>query len=95
MAIHVNIGEAKTRLSQLVAASLEGEEVVLARAGKPVAKIVPLPDAAHAERAERAKRIKAWIGSGNGKLSANAGDLFLEPSFSEAELNAIERELDF
>src|SRR3989304_5558127 len=38
----VNIHEAKTQLSRLVEAASGGEEVVLARAGKPVAKIVPI-----------------------------------------------------
>jgi prevent-host-death family protein len=36
----VNIHEAKTRLSQLVAEVEAGEEVVIARAGKPIARIV-------------------------------------------------------
>lgn len=35
----VNIHEAKTQLSQLIAA---GEEVVIARYGEPVARLVPL-----------------------------------------------------
>lgn len=38
----VNIHEAKTQLSRLVEAATEGEEVILARAGKPVARIVPI-----------------------------------------------------
>lgn len=37
----VNIHEAKTHLSKLIARVRKGEEVVLAKAGKPVAKIVP------------------------------------------------------
>jgi prevent-host-death family protein len=37
----VNIYEAKTRLSQLVQEVAGGEEIVIARAGKPVAKLVP------------------------------------------------------
>jgi prevent-host-death family protein len=36
----VNIHEAKTRLSQLIAEVESGEEVVIARAGKPVARLV-------------------------------------------------------
>ena len=36
----VNIHEAKTTLSQLIDAVEAGEEVVLARAGRPVAKLV-------------------------------------------------------
>jgi prevent-host-death family protein len=38
----VNIHEAKTQLSKLVEAATEGEEVILARAGRPVARIVPI-----------------------------------------------------
>jgi prevent-host-death family protein len=37
--MQVNMHEAKTRLSRLVQAALEGEEVVIARGGKPVARI--------------------------------------------------------
>lgn len=38
----VNIHEAKTTLSRLVEAAESGETIVLARAGKPVAKLVGL-----------------------------------------------------
>jgi prevent-host-death family protein len=38
----VNIHEAKTGLSKLVERAEAGEEVIIARAGKPVAKLVPL-----------------------------------------------------
>lgn len=37
----VNIHEAKTTLSKLVEAVLAGEDVVLARAGKPAVRLVP------------------------------------------------------
>lgn len=38
----VNIHEAKTQLSRLIESVEAGEEVVIARAGKPVARLVPL-----------------------------------------------------
>lgn len=38
----VNVGEAKTRLSQLLAAAEAGDDVVIARHGVPVARIVPV-----------------------------------------------------
>jgi prevent-host-death family protein len=38
----VNIHQAKTELSKLVERAEAGEEVVIARAGRPVAKLVPL-----------------------------------------------------
>ena len=37
----VNIHEAKTHLSRLVERAAEGEEITIARAGKPVAKLIP------------------------------------------------------
>lgn len=40
MTIQMNIADAKARLSELIDAALQGEDVVLARAGKPVARIV-------------------------------------------------------
>lgn len=38
----VNVHEAKTRLSELLGRVEKGEEVVVARAGHPVARIVPI-----------------------------------------------------
>jgi prevent-host-death family protein len=39
--IEVNVHEAKTHLSRLLARVAAGEEVVLSKAGKPVARLVP------------------------------------------------------
>jgi prevent-host-death family protein len=38
----VNIHAAKTHLSRLIDAVMEGEEIVIARSGRPVARLVPL-----------------------------------------------------
>ncbi len=38
----VNLYEAKTNLSQLVERAAQGEEIVIAKAGRPLAKLVPL-----------------------------------------------------
>jgi prevent-host-death family protein len=38
----VNIHDAKTHLSRLVDQAAAGEEIIIARAGKPVARLVPL-----------------------------------------------------
>jgi prevent-host-death family protein len=38
----VNVHEAKTHLSRLLLRVAGGEEIVIARAGKPVAKLVPI-----------------------------------------------------
>lgn len=37
----VNVHEAKTQLSKLLARAERGEEIVIARDGKPVARLVP------------------------------------------------------
>jgi len=37
-----NVHEAKTQLSRLIERVEAGEEVIIARAGKPVARLVPL-----------------------------------------------------
>ena len=37
----VNIHEAKTHLSRLVARAAEGEAFIIAKAGKPLVKVVP------------------------------------------------------
>ena len=52
----VNVLEAKTQLSALLARVEAGEEIVIARAGVPVAKLVPIPP-------ERKPRVPgAWKG---------------------------------
>ena len=38
----VNVHEAKTQLSRLLARVAGGEEIVIARAGKPVARLLPV-----------------------------------------------------
>ena len=43
--MQVNIHEAKTQLSQLLARVLQGEEVVIARAGKAIARLVAIQPA--------------------------------------------------
>ena len=40
----VNIHEAKTHLSRLLARVMGGEEIVIAKSGKPVARLVPFSD---------------------------------------------------
>ena len=42
----VNIHEAKTHLSRLVDEVVAGEEVVIAKAGKPMARLIPFAPAA-------------------------------------------------
>jgi len=43
MTVTANIHEAKTTLSKLIERALAGEEVVIAKAGKPLVKLTPVP----------------------------------------------------
>ncbi len=55
MAKTVNMHEAKSTLSRLVEEAESGEEIVLARAGKPVVRLVPV------HRTKR-RRLGLWKG---------------------------------
>lgn len=52
----VNIHEAKTHLSRLLERTAKGEEIVIAKAGTPVAKLVPYREHAGS------RRPGAWAG---------------------------------
>ncbi len=56
----VNVYEAKTRLSELVDRAARGEEFVIAKAGKPTARLVPLP-AATTPRVPGGWEGKLWV----------------------------------
>ena len=72
----VNIAEAKAKLSALVDRAAAGEEIILSRAGRPVARLMPLP-----ERMPRQPGVRR-----NWQIPE---DLFLEPA-DEEDLRAAE-----
>jgi prevent-host-death family protein len=53
----VNVHEAKTHLSRLLDRAAAGEEIVIGRAGKPVARLVALPERPPREFGRLAGRI--------------------------------------
>ncbi|HUD77917.1 MAG TPA: type II toxin-antitoxin system prevent-host-death family antitoxin [Streptosporangiaceae bacterium] len=61
MAVSYNVYEAKTHLSQLLDRAAAGEEIVIARAGRPVARLVALAGTASRERKPGAWRGKVAI----------------------------------
>lgn len=73
MSAVINVHEAKTHLSRLLERAHAGEEIVLAKAGRPYARLVPL-------RREKPKRQP-------GRLKGSVGDAFFEP-LPESELRA-------
>jgi prevent-host-death family protein len=60
----INIHEAKTHLSRFVDQAAAGEEIIIARAGKPVARLVPLVTETLTPRT---------LGLGKGKFSLPEG----------------------
>jgi prevent-host-death family protein len=61
-----NIRDAKTKLSQLAERAARGEEIVIARSGRPLARLVPL-----------AGRRQRKLGLGNGLI--RIGENFDDP----------------
>lgn len=57
--MEVNIHHAKTNLSKLIQQAENGEEIIIARAGKPAVKLVPVA---------KNKSRKSLLGSGIGKV---------------------------
>jgi len=61
MAGTVNIHEAKTHFSKLLARVSAGEEIVIARAGKPIARLAPIAPAASKKRVPGIDKGKIWM----------------------------------
>jgi prevent-host-death family protein len=73
MSTTVNVHEAKTHLSRLLERAHAGEEIILAKAGKPYARLMPL--------------AKDARGRQPGRIKGKVGPAFFEP-LPEAELDA-------
>ena len=71
----VNVHDAKTRFSQLLEQAHAGQEIILAKAGKPYARMVPLAT-------DAGKRQP-------GRLAGRVDDAFFD-ALPEAELRAWE-----
>lgn len=77
MSIQVNIHEAKTTLSKIIEQACRGEEVIIAKAGRPMVRLTPI-------QAQPKGRV---FGALCGK--AQVDERFFEP-LSEEELRAWE-----
>lgn len=70
MAVTVNIHEAKTHLSRLVDQAAKGREFVIAKAGKPMVRVVPI-------EAPSALRTLGFL-AGQGNIEADVKAAFAE-----------------
>lgn len=76
MTASVNVYEAKTHLSQLLDRAAAGEEIIIARAGRPVARLVALADPASQPRSPGAWRGKVRISPDFDELPAEIDAAF-------------------
>ena len=76
--MEVNIHEAKTHLSRLLERVAMGEEVIIAKAGKPVAKLVPVAQAPRRFKLGSAKGEFVVPDDFNDPLPKEIEDLFYQ-----------------
>lgn len=75
MAKTVNIHEAKTQLSKLLAKVESGEEIIIARSGKPIARLCAL--------ASNKKQPKRKPGFAKGLLPDSVVEKLLDPALDQ------------
>ena len=66
MAVTANIHEAKTTLSKLIERALAGEEVIIAKAGKPLVHLTPV-------KAKPSGRKRGILGAMQGEFKLQPG----------------------
>ena len=72
----VNIHEAKTHFSKLLRRVSAGEEIVIARAGRPVARLVPVRSAASGRNLGGYAGEVRWDGDFDATLTSEVIDSF-------------------
>jgi prevent-host-death family protein len=79
MAETVNIHEAKTHFSKLLARVSAGEEIVIARAGKPVARLAPIRQGTLKKRVPGIDKGKIWMADDFNTMSERELDDWYKP----------------
>lgn len=80
----VNIYEAKTRLSNLLERVEAGEEIIIARNGKPIASLVPL-QRKRSPRVPGAWKGKLWIADDFDAPDERINDMFYNSTLVPGE----------
>lgn len=81
----VNIHEAKTHLSRLVEEAARGEGFIIAKAGKPMVRVVPIEDPPPVDTSRRIGFLK---GSGLGEWWDSLDHAALDKEIEESVLNS-------
>jgi prevent-host-death family protein len=78
--MQVNIHEAKTHFSRLVERVAAGEEIIIGKAGKPVAKLVPYNAPQPPKRKPGSWKGKLWISPDFDKVDKEIEAMFMGES---------------
>jgi prevent-host-death family protein len=85
----VNIHAAKTNLSKLIERAEAGEDIVIARNGKPVVRLAPVEPSETMPNAD-AGELPSWVGSLKGQIwispDFDAVDAEIAREFEESEI---------
>ena len=73
--MQVNMLEAKSQLSKLVQAAQDGEDVIIAKNGRPVARILPFRKRGGMKGWGRLKKVKGVDGAFSAKTEAEVARL--------------------
>lgn len=65
----VNVHAAKTQFSKLLAKVSAGEEIIIAKAGKPVARLSPIKPQISKKRVPGIDKGKVWMAEDFGEMS--------------------------
>ena len=76
--IVANIHKAKTTLSKLIEQAEAGEEVVIARNGKPAVRLTPVAPKPVVDIPRRPDGLPAWMGSMKGQI-------WVSPDFDDSD----------
>lgn len=86
MTIQVNIHEAKTSLSKLIEAVKRGEEVIIARAGKPEVRLVAAGNVSPSPEQKPKRQFGAWKGKVWFAPDYDQADAEIERDFYESKI---------
>jgi prevent-host-death family protein len=88
--IVANIHQAKTNLSKLIEQAEAGQEVVIARNGKPAVRLTPVVAPVSVDEPRRPDGLPGWMGSLKGQIwmapDFDAYDEEIARSFEESEI---------
>ena len=91
MATQINVAEAKAKLSELLDRALGGEEIVIARAGTPVVRLVAVEDARR-RRGYGMFKGKIWMSPDFNELPDDVALAFgIDPKEERAARRAAEK----